>query len=119
MYAPLGRGLVFDNDIAGTSRQRIQGSRHQMQSRESGSRSGLGIASEASGNLVEASGQFRGSGSLSRAGLKGRIERTLEPDRGRESRGVRSAMEDNEDGGASLFRHQIINFAPAPAQPVI
>ncbi len=27
-------------------------------------------------------------------------------------------MEDKEDGGASLFPHQIVDFAPAPAQPV-
>ena len=28
-------------------------------------------------------------------------------------------MEDKEDGGASLFPHQIVDFTPAPAQPVL
>ncbi len=28
-------------------------------------------------------------------------------------------MEDKEDGGASLFPHQVVDFTPAPVQPVL
>ena len=41
-----------------------------------------------------------------------------EPDKGqRRERGQESrrAMEDKEDGGASLFPHQIVDFTPVPA----
>ena len=49
-----------------------------------------------------------------------RIERMWMSDRGQRSKGGLSqgAMEDKEDGGASLFLHQIVDFTPAPAQPV-
>ena len=39
-----------------------------------------------------------------------------EPDRGQGSKGgqeTQEAMEDKEDGGASVFLHQIIDFTPA------
>ena len=52
----LGRGLVFDDEIAPQQRMDIR--------RNFGS----GRGSEAAGNLGAAPGQFRGSGSLSRAG---------------------------------------------------
>ena len=45
-------------------------------------------------------------------------ERMWEPDKGqRRERGQESrrAMEDKEDGGASLFPHQFVDFAPVPA----
>ena len=43
----------------------------------------------------------------------------LEPDKGQESRGVRRAMKDKQDRAPSLSFHQIIDFAPVPAQPVL
>ena len=55
-----------------------------MQSRGGGSLGGLGIGSEASGNLGEASEQFRGSRVLSITGLRGRTETIFDPDRGNE-----------------------------------
>ena len=90
-----------------------------------------------SGEVVRGSRQFGGSEGLSGAGPGGcgnRIglrrakgsgeQRDQESEGGQESQG---AMEDKEDGGTSLFLHQIIDFvsahfalapAPAPAQPV-
>ena len=51
------------------------------------------------------------------SGIRDRAEWTRKGERGQE--GWR-AMEDKEDGGASLSPHQIVDFtpAPAPAQPV-
>ena len=41
----------------------------------------------------------------------------------RKGSGAPEAVEDKEDGGASLFPHQIVDFTPAPAsapaQPVL
>ena len=80
-----------------------------------GSRSLSGAGPEAAGNLGEALEQFRGSGGLSRAGGKDRADVVAGyqsgEQRGLKSRGVGRAMEDKEDGGASLL-HQIIDFAP-------
>ena len=71
MYARLGRGLVFIDEIAARHRMHIR--------RNFGSGSG-------NCKLGEISGQSRGSGGLSRAGLGKKTERMREPDRGQESK---------------------------------
>ena len=58
--------------------------------------------------------------SLTQVLIRARGEQAWRRERGQESR---RAMEDKEDGCASLFPHQIVDFTPAPAtapaQPVL
>ena len=45
----------------------------------------------------------------------------FEPDRGQGNKGDQenqSTMEDNDDGGASFFFHQIVDFEPAHFAPI-
>ncbi len=68
--ARLGRGLVFNDDIAARHRIRIR----------------RNLGSGRAGNLGEASGQSRRREGLSGAGLGKRTERMWEPDRGQASK---------------------------------
>ena len=109
-YARLGRGLVFDDEIAAQQRMRIR-------------------RNQGSGEGVRGSRLFWGSEGLSGAGPSGcgnRIGVRRAKGSGKQrDQGSEGAMEDKEDGGPRLFLHQIIGFAPAhfalapaPAQPV-
>ena len=109
--ARLGRGLVFDDEIAAQQERRSDA--HPTPFRKQ--------------RRVRDSRQFRGSGSLSRAGQEGRTERMREPDKGsKERKGARGAGRPRrikEDGVPTLSPHQIVDFtpapAPAPARPVL
>ncbi len=104
----LGRGLVFDDDIAaqkGCGRMRI---RRNFASRE---------GSEAARNFREAEVRAEHGNGKGPSGYESEIRDRAEWTRKgeRDQEGWR-AMEDKEDGGARPSPHQIVDFTPA--QPV-
>ncbi len=112
LNARLGRGLAFDDEIAAQKRCGRMRIRRNFASRE---------GSETASNFREAEvraehGNGKGPSGYE-SGIRDRAEWTRKGERGQE--GWR-AMDDKEDGGASLSPHQIVDFtpAPAPAQPV-
>ena len=112
-YDRLARGLVYDDYIA--AQQRTRPDAHPTQYRKQGRKPAISGKRRSEHSRVGEKDRADG-----RAGYGSGESRPRRKERGQESR---RAMGDKEEGGASLFPHQIVDFSPAPAstpaQPVL